>query len=422
MVNGQWSMVNWARKRKNVTADRRFLARRLTMALLLLFLILPASAQSDEVERLRKQIAQYEAEIAACNDLIAKSKKSQSVSESQLKVVRTQLSKRREMVAALGKQLDAIEGDITARRSDIMRLEDDLTVLKDDYAKMVYDSWKGRRHNDFMLFLFSASDFNAATRRAEFMRRYNRARAEKARQIGNLSMKIEGEVSELDATRAELDATRKTRNEEATSLARDERTHSASVKKLTADQKNLQKQIAEKQALRRKAQGQIDALIAAEVRRAGGQTLSEADQRAFDALSGRFEDNRGRLPYPVAGGVVTDHFGEHAHQLASSARVNNPGVNITGADGAAVKCVFEGEVTEIVSIPGFNRCILVRHGSFITVYANLLSTSVRKGQRVAAGETLGHLGAGEEGFLHFEIHAEAGGQTAPQNPELWLRR
>ncbi len=395
---------------------------RFLLILVLVLLAFQGRSQSDEMERLRQQIAQYEVEIKAANDLIEKSKKDQSVSENQLKIVRTQLAKRREMVATLGKQLEAIQGDISTRRSDIMQLEDRLTALKEDYAAMVRDAWKTRKTNDFLLFIFSSKDFNAAVRRSDFMRRYNRARAAKAAEIAALSQEISAQVTDLDATRAQLDETRRTQNREATTLAGDEKKYTSDVRKLTDAQKNLQKQVAEKQALRKKAQSQIDELIAAEVRRSQQSTLSEADQRAFDALSGRFEDNRGRLPYPISGGVVIDRFGEHAHSLASSAKINNPGVNISGADNAVVKCVFEGTVTEIVSIPGMSRCVLVRHGSYITVYANLASTSVRKGSKVAAGQTLGRIASGEEAFLHFEIHGESNAKTIPQNPESWLRR
>lgn len=400
---------------------------------LFIFLLLFAAnahGQNDEMARLRKQIAQYEADIEAANKLIARSKKDQSTSESQLKVTRTQLAKRREMVVALGRQVAAIENEMGGKRKDISRLNNNLAQLKKDYAAMVYDAWKNQRHNDFLLFLFSADDFNAASRRADFMRRYNAARRDKAQQIVGISDTIRRRVSALDATRSELDATRAKETRQATTLAGDEKTYAARVKKLAADQKKAQKQIAEKQALRRKAQQQIDAIIAAEARRANASSasLSEADQRALAALSGRFEDNRGRLPYPITGGVVIDHFGEHANRETQSTQksvtVNNKGVNMAGAGGAAVKSVFEGEVIFLGQAGGYNLCVLVRHGDYIAVYTNMASTAVRKGDKVTAGQLLGHIfnsSNPDDNFLHFEITRIVGGQTTPLDPELWLR-
>jgi septal ring factor EnvC (AmiA/AmiB activator) len=391
----------------------------------LLLIAAPAVAQQDETARLRAEIARYEAEIKSCNDLIAKAKKDQTISEGELKITRTQLAKRREMITSLGKQVNAIEKEIYGRRGDISRLERDMKALRGEYADMVYAAWKNHKHNDFLLFLFSAPDFNAATRRADFMRRYNRARQEKAAQIAALAEEMHVKVSALDATRAELDATRQTQNREASTLAADEKQYTSKVQQLAADQKGLQKQIAEKQALRQKAQAQIDEIIAAEIRRAREATMSDADQRALAALSGRFDQNRGKLPHPISGGVIIDKFGKHPHPLDPKLSVNNPGINIAGPGGAAARCVFEGEVMATGTSTGYNKFVLVRHGNYITLYANLVSTSVRQGAKVDAGQTVGRIDNSsntDNNFLHFEVNNMASGEAQPLNPELWLRK
>ncbi len=399
--------------------------RRLLVICAMLSAALCGYAQNDEIERLREEMARYEAEIKACNNLIAKAEKDQTISEGELKITRTKLAKRREMIASLGKQVGAIEKEIAGRRKDISQLERDLKTLRTEYADMVYAAWKNHKNNDFLLFLFSAPDFNAATRRADFMRRYNRARQEKATQIAALSDDIRKKVSTLDATRTELDATQKSQNREATTLAAEEKQYASKVQQLTASQKDLQKQVAEKQALRRKAQEQIDEIIAAEVRRAQGAAMSDADQRALAALSGRFDQNRGRLPYPIAGGVVIDKFGRHANAIDPKLSVNNPGVHIAGPGGAAVKCVFEGEVMATGTTPLFNKFVLVRHGNYISLYANLMSTSVRQGAKVDAGQVLGRIDNDsntDNNFLHFQINEMTEGAPKALNPELWLRR
>lgn len=380
-----------------------------------------AGDTNPEMEELRRQIKQYEEEIRISTELLNKTQKDRTASESQLKIIRTQLSNRRKMVASLEKQVGMIEQDITAKNKDIDRLNVGLAKLRKDYAAMVYAAYKNYKLNNFILFLFSADDFNMASRRADFMRRYNHARADKAGEIAHLSDSIRGEVSKLDQTRSEMDRTRSTHSKEVVSLGKDETQYKNTVSKLTTEQKKLQQQVKEKQALIDKAQKKIQELVAAEVRRSQGATISDADQRALAELSGRFDENKGRLPYPVTGGVIIDRFGEHAHQLVSTTRVNNPGVNIAGAGGAAVNCVFEGKVMEIVSIPAYNRCVLVRHGAYITVYANLVSVSVRKGDGLKAGQTIGRIANSandDENFLHFEIHRE----TETLNPEQWLRR
>lgn len=393
--------------------------------ILMLFAGLCVAQQNDEVARLREEMARYEAEIKTYNNLINKARKDQTLSESELKMTRAQLAKRREMVASLGKQVGAIEREIAGRRGDISRLEKDLKTLRSEYADMVYAAWKNHKNNDFLLFLFSAPDFNAATRRADFMRRYNRARQEKAEQISSLSADIKTKVSALDATRTELDATRKNQNREATSLAADEKQYASKVQQLSAEQKDLRERIARNEESRQKAQAQIDEIIAAEMRRAQEAVMSDADQRALAALSGRFDQNRGRLPYPIAGGVIIDKFGRHAHAVDSRVSINNPGVEIAGSGGAAVKCVFEGEVMSIATTSWYNKIVFVKHGNYLTVYAKLVSTSVRQGAKVEAGQTLGRIDNSsnpDNNVLHFEIHNMADGEAKRLNPELWLRR
>lgn len=398
------------------------------LAALCLAVSAPAFAQGEgdapstpEMEELRRQIRQLEEEIRISTELLDKTQKDRTASESQLKIIREQRDNRRKMIASLEKQLGMIEGDIKSKNKDIERLNANLAALRKDYADMVYAAYKNYKLNNFILFLFSADDFNMASKRADFMRRYNKARQEKAGEIAYLSDSIRGEVSKLDMTRAEMDNTRQTHSKEVVALGKDETQFKNTVSKLTAEQKKLQQQVKDKEEQKNRAQRQIQELVAAEVRRAQGETVSDADLRAIAELSGKFDENKGRLPYPVTGGVIIDRFGEHAHQLVSSTRVNNPGINIAGPGGAAVNCVFEGKVMEIVSIPSYNRCILVRHGNYITVYANLVSVSVRKGDNVRAGQAVGRIDNSsndDDNFLHFEIHRE----TETLNPEQWLRR
>lgn len=400
----------------------------ITLCLAAAVAVVPVFAQggtdvpvTPEMEALKRQIKQYEEEIRISTELLNKTQKDRSAGENRLKIIREQLSNRRKMVASLEKQLGLTEGDIKSKNKDIDRLNARIAKLRKDYAAMVYAAYKNYKLNNFLLFLFSADDFNMASRRADFMRRYNRARLAKAAEITSLSDSIRREVSKLDATREEMARTRQTHSKEVVSLGKDETQYKNTVSKLTAEQKKLQQQVKEKQELIARAQRQIQELVAAEVRRARGEAASDADLRAIAELSGRFDENKGRLPYPISGGVIIDRFGEHAHQLVSSTRVNNPGINIAGPGGALVNCVFEGKVMEIVSIPSYNICVLVRHGNYITVYANVVSTLVKKGSEVRAGQPIGRIANSpndDDNFLHFEIHRE----TENLNPELWLRR
>lgn len=377
---------------------------------------------TSEMEELRRQISRYEEEIRVGTELLNKTQKDRTASESQLKIIRERLTNRQKMVSSLERQVGMIEGDIRSKNREIDRLNTQMAALRKDYAAMVYAAWKNYKLNNFILFLFSVDDFNAGARRADFMRRYNRARQDKAIEIAHLSDSIHSEVSKLDEARAEMDRTRQTHSREVISLGKDETQYKNTVSQLTAEQEKLRRQVNEKQALIDKAQQEIQRLVEAEVRRSQGSATTDADLKAIAELSSRFDENKGRLPYPIAGGVIIDRFGEHAHQLVSNLRTKNNGVNIAGPGGVAVNCVFEGKVMEVVLIPAYNNfLLLVRHGNYITVYANVANVAVRKGDSVRAGQTLGRIANSandDDNFLHFEIRRE----TETLNPEQWLRR
>lgn len=137
--------------------------------------------------------------------------------------------------------------------------------------------------------------------------------------------------------------------------------------------------------------------------------LTNADR----AMTGSFANNRGRLPMPMAGKIVT-HFGQYNVAGMSNIRLNSNGINIKGAAGSPVRSVFMGEVSGIFNAGG-STIVMVRHGIYISVYCNLANVSVHRGQNVGTGQTLGTVNS--TGVLHFQLRKE----TAKLNPEQWIR-
>lgn len=132
-------------------------------------------------------------------------------------------------------------------------------------------------------------------------------------------------------------------------------------------------------------------------------------------LSGSFERNRGRLPMPLAGSCrIVSHFGQYTVPGLRNVRLDNKGINIQGQSGAAVRSVFNGEVSAVFNFDG-SMIVMVRHGDYISVYCNLATVSVSRGQKVSTGQALGTLGG--DNILQFQLRRG----TAKLNPESWLR-
>ena len=193
------------------------------------------------------------------------------------------------------------------------------------------------------------------------------------------------------------------------------------VNQLKARESKISRELRTKKAQIERAQQQIQRIIAEEARKSKATPKSAAQKQADYELSGRFDQNMGRLPYPIRGGVVIDRYGVHAHPTQKGLTINNKGVNIAGERGAAVHCVFEGTVSRIFFFQGLNNNVMIRHGNFITVYSNLASVHVKTGDKVTTGQVIGRIPDSDNDddcMLHFEIWKE----TQNLNPESWLRR
>lgn len=384
-------------------------------------LMLPTLAGAQSIDELREQIRIAEEEIRINNELLEKTRKDQKLSESQLKIIRERIRNRQAIVTSLEKQINMINSDIGTKNRTLNSLNSQVEQLKKEYAEMARTAYKNHKLNNFLLFLFASEDFNDAIRRINFMRRYNNMRVDKSKEIRILSDSIGLEVEDLGMKLADLDNTKAARGKELSSLNKDENQYRSSVEQLRGQEGRLTKEVKAKQQQIADAQKKIEELITAEARRSQQEERTEAEDRYMVELSGKFDENRGKLPYPIQGGVIVDRYGSHPHPTATGLIIKNNGVNIAGAPGAAASCVFEGEVTKIVAIPGLNNCVMVRHGSYITLYANLSSVAVKTGDKVSLNQRIGNISRSpnnDDNFLHFEIWKE----TSNLNPEQWLRR
>lgn len=389
--------------------------------LLLTMLSLAFMAKGQSIDELREQIRIAEEEIRLNNELLEKTHKDQKVSEGELKIIRERIRNRQSIVSSLEKQINLINNDISSKNQSIQRLNNDVGYLKSEYAKMIKDAYKNLKINNFMLFLFASEDFNDATRRINFMQRYNNMRVSKAAEIGLLSDSINHQINALDTQLSELDNTRKTHGRELSTLGKDESHYKKNVAALKSQEGRLTREVKEKQRIISDAQRRIQQIVEEEARRLSKEDRTVAEDRAIIALSGKFDENKGKLPYPIHSGVIVDRYGSHPHPTEKGLIINNKGVNIAGTAGAEVGCVFEGTVTKIVSIPGLNNCVMIRHGNYITLYANLSTVAVKTGDSVSLNQRLGNIGRSansDDNFLHFEVWKDA----TNLNPEQWLRR
>ena len=398
---------------------------RTRLLLTLLFALATLSVPAQQLESLREEIRQAEEEIKMTNQLLSKTQKNQQTTDRQLNLIRNKIRNRKNIISNLEKQSGLIENNIGAKNTTIRSLEQDLNRLRQEYAAMVYDSYKNYKLNNFMLFLFASRDFNDATLRIAYMPRYNRMREQKAAEIDSVSASVGREISSLQSQKEELDKVRRSRNEELTSLDKDETQYRTSSQKLQQEAGKLNSIIKANRKRIEQMQKQIRQIIAEESRKNKAKPQT-SEQREFDVkLSGQFEQNTGKLPYPVRG-VIVNNYGLHSHTAIKGVVEKNQGVDIAAEPGAEVRAVFEGEVSQVLLNQWTNKVVLLRHGNYLTLYSNLASVNVKVGDRVTLNQPIGRIASSEDSndcTLHFEVwKLDAQNNPVNLNPEKWLRR
>lgn len=393
--------------------------KRTILTLMISFFALVCSGQT--IEDLRRQIANAEAEIRAANELLGKTQADRTNVRSKLRLVQNNISNRQKIVATLDQQIYMINRDINAKSGAIRNLEEELAKLKAEYAMMVRTSYRSLRTNNIMAFIFASKDFHDVTQRIYYVRRYTLMREKKAELIDSVSVQLNVDLGQLALQKASLDSTVRNRNVELTNLDKERKDFRQMDTSLSSQVRQYNTQISEQQNRIKSLQDKIQQIIAEEARRSQNTQRTTAEQEAFVQLTGRFDQNKGRLPYPVSGGVIIEPFGTHTHPVHRNVTVNKSGITLAAERGATVRSVFEGEVVRIFFAQGMNNTVLISHGSYFTNYSNLETVSVKVGDKVSINQSIGKIYSGDNPtnyILLFGIWKN----TEKLNPEEWLRR
>jgi septal ring factor EnvC (AmiA/AmiB activator) len=298
------------------------------------------------------------------------------------------------------------------------RMEDSLATLKKDYGRMVYSAWKSRKTSDATLFLLSSRDFNDASRRINFLRRYNHARQRHGRRIDSMARSLEANVLRLGAKKREMEELKGATENLLAELAVEESSYRRALDRLAADQQKLKEEERLEREKIAAAQREISRIMARQAAAARGASTSEADVW----LTGQFGDNKGKLPWPTGpssgGGIILHHFGKE--RSADGIESEFKGLIVGAEAGAEVRAVFEGQVTWISTLGQYDKCVMVRSGEYVVGYGNIAVPSVASGDRVSTGQVLGRIGtSGGDDRKLVMLWMQRGNTVL--DPQQWLR-
>lgn len=360
-------------------------------------------------------------EIALTTTLLNKTTKNKKDELSSIYLLKKRIQLRESLIRNINQEIIQIDTLINNNVKIISSLEDDLVKLKEEYAKMIYNAYKNKSAYQKLGFIFSSETFNQAYKRIKYLQQYADYRKKQAELIQLTKSVLVYKNEELLGQRAEKLKFLESKNREVDNLENEKRQKDLLVNRLKKKEKDLEKQLKEQRAIAQKIQKEIDKLIAEDLKKSGGKSSYQLtpDEKI---VSDNFERNKSRLPWPTERGLIILEFGEYWHPVLKGIKMNNNGVDIETDEGAIVRAVFKGDVKKVFMIPGSNAAVIIRHGSYLTVYSNLTEVNVRPGDVVETKQVIGKAFTdkirGNKTILHFEVLKE----MMRLDPELWLSK
>lgn len=387
---------------------------------------------AQDRKKLENEKAKLEREIASINKILSETQKSKKLSVSELSILRKKIAGREALVNNINRQVLLLNSEITTTQSNIEGLQAEIEVLKKEYRSMLEVAYHYRTTTDKLLFIFDADSFNEAWRRYAYFRQYGERQSRRLQEIKNRQEELTKRSNELSVKKLTQEELLGQEVKHKERLASEQKTKQKLVNDLQRKERTLAKQIKDKDNRRKKLQRQIDAAIAKEVARQRAKaeqkkskTLDKKQEVTIsatpeeDMLTKNFSENKGRLPWPTANGVITGHYGVHAHPELKGVQVENLGVDIRTTPGGQVRSVFEGEVCQVMSGPNGKKVVIVRHGNYMTVYTNLEKAFVKVGTKVATKQPIGEVAVNEDKVSEINFQVWKGSQR--QNPASWIR-
>lgn len=392
------------------------------LILIIMVALLGSSAwgqKTSSMKKLESQRAQLEKEIAILNRQLKENSSAREQALSSLTLVRTKISAREKLIAGCDQTLRVLDDSIRTCKAELNRLQARHDTLSAYYARLVRGAYKNRDSRMWYMYVLSSESIGQGFRRFGYLRSLAAEMSSQATRIRETAAAMQVEKDRLESLRADAAAVRSQIVRERSKLREEEDESNRLVQKLGKDRKKYQKQLQEKNRQKEALNKKIADLIRQQSQKQSSGKKGRTTSTAVDAkLSSEFASNRGRLPWPVEGAVV-ETFGKHKHPIYQNVDLpQNNGVTLAVKKGTQAKAVFNGTVTQIVVLPGYNQCVLVNHGEYFTLYSKLGTVAVKSGDKVKTAQVIGTVDtiAGEDLF-HFELwHG-----TTPQNPENWLR-
>jgi septal ring factor EnvC (AmiA/AmiB activator) len=379
----------------------------------------------QSLEELRKQKEKTASEIEYINNLLKETNSNAKASLNRLAVLERQIKLQDNLINNITGEIGYLDTSIHQNSKRIDSLSVELESVKIKYASMIRYANRNQNRDNQLLFLLSSQDFNQAYKRLIYLRQYADYRRKQAERISEFKNSIGGQLIQFNKRKEEKQNLLVSKVKQTQIIEQQKKQQNDVYADLQQKEKDLKHKLENQRKAELRLQQEIERVISDEAKKVTRKKSKEPGLSLTPAekvLSGDFSNNRGKFPWPVQRGVITDHFGDHPHAVLKYVVVRNSGIDITTQANAKARAIFKGEVTKVVAIPGANYAVIIRHGNYLTVYSNLSEVFVKAGQSVEIKDEIGSIftdsNDDNKTVLKFQLWRE----STKLDPEDWLVR
>lgn len=391
------------------------------------------ASSSRSSSSIRNEKRRTEKEIAETRTKINENRQRTQARLDELNNINSQIQRQESTINDLNILINDLQDKSNAISDTIEVIEKSIGIITADVAASLRNAHILRYSMNPVSFLFSSSNYDEAQRRLNYLRQFERARNKKVAELAEKHDILSARRAQLDSV-AQRRSTALTELSTAKSILASRKQESARVvADLKREGADLNKVLAEKRRKAKQLDDELNRIIAQEQQSYESSDKAKKKSKAktkkdktssgkadeYRTLTGSFESNKGRLLFPVAGRYsIVGNFGRSQHNELDHVQVDNSGIDIAVAPGTKARAVFEGTVSSIFFMDGYENIVMIRHGSYVTVYAGLSNITVKKGQKVKTGATIGTIATIDgRTVLHFEVRKE----RTKLNPLQWVK-
>ena len=421
----------------------------LKAVLFIVAVLIAVNAHAQSSQELKRRRDKLSEELEQLNKDYQETSNNKRSTLKQLSLLKAKINLREEKINIINSEIRNLDNQISQSNNTVHSLQSQLDQLKKEYAGMVLFAYRNQSAYNKLMFIFASKDFNQAYKRLKYLQQFGTYRERQAGYIQGTQKELHVKINELDRTKQEKSTLLVDQQKEKETLGKEKTNQVKVVSDLSQHQGQLKQQQRDVQNKIAKTNREIGAAIRREIEEAQRKAEAEAKEAARIAaakakaenrpapvvakpvvrtsssylnatpeaakLSNDFLGNKGRLPWPVANGIITQGFGVYTSE---GIRSENTGVDIRTNAGGTVRAVFDGEVIRVVDVSG-TYLVMIKHGEYFTVYGNLRSVSVARGQKVNTKQAIGVV-ATDPSTGETEVNFDVYKVKEPMNPKLWL--